>query len=54
MRTSTLYLLACLILPAAWGLIAAWAYSAVAEWRRSRTPLRPPARSDDGGYMYYI
>lgn len=48
MRTP-LYIAACLIVPALWGLAASWVLDRI-QSRKSKTSSRP----DDGADMYHI
>lgn len=49
---NALFILACLIIPAIWGLVASWAFDALAARRRSAAP--DTTDTADSTDMYHI
>ena len=44
-----LYLIACLVVPALWGLVASWVYDSISAHRTQRRPC-----DEDSADMYHI
>lgn len=47
------YVVACIVIPAVWGLAASWAYDLIAA-RRARRAAASKTPQDDRAPMYYI